>query len=357
MAIAMERTRLVGHKGTINDLSVSKRVPLVATAADDKSVRVWDERTNKTVKCFHDLFASSPQMVRFSLDNDSILYAADEKSLYELDLRMEGLLVRSPLCTILNGDGLSPDITAITISSGKIAIGDENGTVTVYNTISESDVPEDPLVFRDKHTNLIGSLSISHGSPHYSVYSGGFDSLLVKWSSESKKEVKNFNFGSFYTGNMNPPFVHAVSTVALGGAEEFIVCALGNGRICLLNGTDLSPMASAEASGGMVCDICALGSLVCSAGNHVIKVWDIKQSLSPTEEPVSSGSASQRRRRRKKDRKASESVINYDFVQIGNTVNHDKSINSIAGVLGDDEKFKVYVADISSAVSVYEILI
>ena len=360
--MSVTRSKLKGHSEAVNDVAAKcdEFRQLIATASEDGTVRIWDQRTNKTMKCYREFFSSSPQLVKFSLDNNSSsLFVADEKYVYALDVAADGVLVRTPLRSIDRGLTVSGvDISALSVGSGTIAIGDDDGIVSIFDTRTDTIDSSCSNVLIAKleglHTNLIGSIALGYCN-NSTVYTGGFDSLLVSWNMQSGNSLKSFNFGGFYTGTTNPPFVHSLSVLSLEEEEhEYLLCALGNGRICLMNSDTLIPVASVEASGGMVSSMFSNGNMVCSGGTRSIKIWDIREIEHVIPEPVIKMSASERRRVRRKAGKAKSKPTEYDFFPVGDEIEHNYKINAVAGSFASDAT-TVYAADTSSNVSIYNI--
>jgi WD40 repeat protein len=350
----MNLSTLKGHTAAVNDVVVSDRAQIFATASEDGTVRIWDQRTDKSVKCYREFFSSPPQLVRFSLEKDNSLFVADENFVYELDLAAEGVLIRAPLRSIDRGSAGGMDISALAVGlGGRLAVGGDDGAVCVFDT-NDTTGTGPVAKLEGSHTNLVGSIAV--GSNH-TAYTGGFDSLLVSWDTQSGHELKSFNFGGCYAGNTNPPFIHSLSLVSLEQEHDaYLLCALGNGRICLMNSGDLTPVASVEASGGMVSSMFSKGNRVCSAGTRLIKIWDIRETEPLAPEPAVKLSASaQRRLRRKAGQEKPKPPVEYCFSPVGGEIEHSSKINAVSGYFSVDST-KVYVADTTSSISVYNFI-
>lgn len=341
----MESLKLTGHRASVNDVALSSLSPaLLASASEDGTVRVWDQRTNKAIKCYREFFSSPPQLVQFSSGDPRSLFAACDNDVYELDLSSEGVLFRSPVRVVNRGEHRESDINALEIATGAVATGDDDGRICVFTAGRE-----DTMVLKGAHSNLVGSLALSTAAETRAAYSGGFDSLLVRWDLESGEESKSFNFASHYTGTTNPPFVHAISVVSLEKTDDHIVCALGNGLVCLMDSTTLVPCAAVEASGGMISSIVCNGRRVCSAGNGgTIKIFDITETESS--DPAPKLTASEKRRLRRKG-KVVKSTVEYAFEE-ALSWEHPGKINAVCGRFEVDGS-KLYVADTASSIHCY----
>ena len=104
-----------GHKACINciDGTTSSR-NLIATGSDDQSIRLWDIRADRAIKCVTQCFASSVEAVKFSVSDENVLYAASGKNLYSFDLRTEGIIVKSPIG--VSDNAATDDINSISIN-------------------------------------------------------------------------------------------------------------------------------------------------------------------------------------------------------------------------------------------------
>lgn len=348
-------TRLSGHKSCVNDIASCEDRPLLATASQDGTVRIWDSRTNKSVKCFRGQFITRPQLVKFSVDAPDTVYTCDETNMYELDLRAEGILIQTPPRGIVDrGDFHSVDINALAVSHGFAAVGDDDGRVAVFNIGANGSLVQ-VAELKGVHTNLIGSVAIGFRSGYTAAYSGGFDSVLVSWDI-CAGELKSFDFGSFYAATTNPPFVHALSLISLEKPDDHIITALGNGRLCLMNCEALSPVASVEASGGMISSLFCNGHRVCSAANGgSIKVFDVVAEVIPAEcEPIKMTASEKRRHRRKGKVAKSADPAGYEFCTVAEREHVGSKINAVTGSFGVD-CIKLYVADTSSDIFHYTI--
>ena len=341
----MECLKLTGHRSSINDIALSaQNSPLLASASEDGTVRVWDQRCNKAIKCYREFFSSPPQLVQFSSSDPRSLFAACDNDVYELDLGTDGVLIRSSIRALNRDAHRGSDINTLTTSPGAVAIGDDDGRGCIF-----AEGRDEPMVLEGAHSNLVGSVALSTTGETRAAYSGGFDSLLVRWDIDAGVESKSFNFASHYTGATNPPFLHAIDVVSLEQPDDHLVCALGNGLVCLMDSMGLTPCAAVEASGGMISSIVCEGRRVCSAGNGgTIKLFKITETESA--DPTPKLTASEKRRLRRKG-KATKTNIEYSFEETLSFM-HAGKVNAICGRFEVDAT-KLYVADTSPSIHCY----
>jgi WD40 repeat protein len=70
-----------GHTDRINAISIHPAGTLVASASDDKHVRLWSLLSGRTIAIFQ--HSSSPRCVTFSVDGKRILSGGDDKKISE----------------------------------------------------------------------------------------------------------------------------------------------------------------------------------------------------------------------------------------------------------------------------------
>ena len=226
----------VGHKSCINciDGSISER-KLIASGSDDKSIRIWDTRADRAVKCITRCFDSSVEAVRFSLDDEYNLYAASGRSLFSFDLRTEGIIIKSPQMII--DDAAIDDINAIAMDSiGRhLAVADDAGVVTIVDLTKPN-----PRVSKrlERHSSLVNAIAFNPIDSR-GLVSGGFDYRLCSWNLNlgdknctvvDMSQLGNDKSDEFSTKSVNPPFVQCLSYVHYGKA---IAVALGDGSVRL----------------------------------------------------------------------------------------------------------------------------
>lgn len=230
-----KRSKKSGHKSCINciDGTPSNR-NLIASGSEDESVRIWDIRADRAVKCIAKCFGSSVEAVKFSTLKHDALYAASGKSLFEFDLRYEGVLIQIPVARAENKS--EDDINALAVSpSGKyLAVSDDSGVITIFD--NEKLNTHKPKRLRG-HTSLVNAISFSPNDPH-GLASGGFDYQLMNWNITTPgntfntmvniAKLGNSDYDEFTAKSVNPPFVQSICYVCNGVG---IAVALGDGSV------------------------------------------------------------------------------------------------------------------------------
>lgn len=192
---------LKGHKKSINciDATTLSR-NLIATGSEDQSIRIWDIRTNRAVKCIVRCFDTSVEAVKFSISDDNLLYAASGKGFYSFDIRTEGALIKNAI-TILN-DPATDEINAMAIDSmgEMIGIADDSGVITIID--SKKLNAHQKLRLCGGHTSLVAAISYNPTNNNQLV-SGGFDCLLCTWDLSKPGDCRFVCNLEFYPSTRN----------------------------------------------------------------------------------------------------------------------------------------------------------
>ena len=133
---AVNKAKKFGHKACINcvDGATVER-NLLATGSEDQSVRLWDIRTDRAVKCIAKCFEESVEAVKFCLRDENVLYAASGKCMFSFDLRTNGVLITSPS---IRSESCSTDIISAVATKpcgNFLAVADDSGVVTIVDTV------------------------------------------------------------------------------------------------------------------------------------------------------------------------------------------------------------------------------
>lgn len=230
-----KKSKKSGHKACINCIDgTTLNRNLIASGSEDESVRIWDIRADRAVKCIGKCFGSSVEAVKFSIANDDTIYAASGKSLYEFDLRYEGVLIQSPLAVVENKTADEINALAVSLSGKYLAISDDAGIITVFD--NEKLNAHRPKRLRG-HNCLVNAIAFSPIDPHR-LASGGFDYQLLNWDITAPgntftamvniAKLGNNDFDEFTAKSVNPPFVQSLSYVCDGVG---IAVALGDGSV------------------------------------------------------------------------------------------------------------------------------
>jgi WD40 repeat protein len=267
--------KLKGHKKAVNCLDVSfHEEHLLASGSDDRSARIWDTRTNKSVRCVLGCFSGSVESICFDRFEDRKIYCSSGRDLYAFDLRCERVMLSAPS---QSWPGIATDDVSSIKSSGatsQLAFSDDNGALTVFSPNAPTSSPLKQ--FPDTHKSILSSLS--YRPPAYDeIVSGGFDCRVSIWNAFEERTRVSANLSDpsallGKTGNeapqqfFNPAFVHGVDYICNG---ELIACALGDGSVRILSASDCETVAvELEAHNGMASSLFGAGNAFVSAGTR-----------------------------------------------------------------------------------------
>ena len=232
---------LSGHEESINCIDTSwESNQIIGTGSDDKSVRIWDLRSNRAKQCIFKCFEDSVDSFKFDVNDSHTVYAASGNCLYQFDLRVNEVLIKSP--TFVVNDLSADDIDAISLSpDGRLlAISDDNGVITVLKA-PFLQTKSSKRQFSGIHSSLVNAIAFNSTKPNCFV-TGGFDCMLCSWDLNSLDclPMARLNISEIgkteatelkTTGPIfNPPFIQAVSYTSNGLS---VVIALGDGSVSL----------------------------------------------------------------------------------------------------------------------------
>ena len=260
-----------GHKGSVLDItSFENDSSTIVTSSEDKTLRLWDLRTGKTRQCITGFGADPVNIVKYAPNDPHQLFGMTDDAIVTFDLRREGLLVRDSHSTLYSHTQPTTtpndmeevcELSSFAVhpkeSLHLLAVGDDEGTVTVVNSKSG----EVTKRLSRTHSNVIGAVTFQPNSHNY-LCSGGFDSLFCCWDCSRGRvcgEVINFSQRQPEQEQQmaNPPFVHDL-LYREGGRQ--VVVALGDGSLRLLRYVQKQGFVSVgkmlAAHGGMATSVC-----------------------------------------------------------------------------------------------------
>lgn len=162
-----------GHKGPVTSLDLGHE-QLLASASEDRSVRLWDLRTHRAVQGCSGAFSDAVTCVRFSPHNTNIVLCCSEQSLYEIDLR-QGMIVREAK-EILR---MENDISSFDVhqkQAGIVAVADDSGIAKVVDTATKRVVKH----LHHVHSNICSSIMFRPNA-QWELITGAMDGILCHW--------------------------------------------------------------------------------------------------------------------------------------------------------------------------------
>ena len=282
-----------GHRDSVLCLAATQKYLLSGSA--DKTVRLWDRKTNKCLKAM--LLKDEVNSVAFHSRKDHLIYATCNNSIYMFDVKNNnnnnnnGPIIKIP--TKYNDNATDDEINDLIIDSkGKYLICvDDNGDISMFDAMS-LEVPNNKERIVGKHDNIISSIKLFPRDAF--VYaSGGMDSILSIWSGSNLKLVNKIDVKAAATvdeedsGNagkvtsstsnttqmFNPPFVNDIEYSRNG---KNIAVACGDSSIIVYNSKDgkYKKRFSGGHSSGVAQVVYTKSGRVISAGNdRMICCW------------------------------------------------------------------------------------
>lgn len=239
-------SKLKGHKGSITCLQVNAPEQTLLSGSEDKTVRLWDLRTNRTSKCMAGCYTSDIEAVRYGYDKN-VVHVASSNALYSFDVRFEGLLSKEPLSQVNfseNGDEVSS--IALNSKGDTLAVAMDSGVINLLSMKSNGTFCENAGATRYKrltrvHSNIVSTISFKKNNPR-ELLSGGFDYIGCVWDIDKGRPKASTVFQLIPNSEedddaapkmqlVNPPFVMHASYMMDG---RCIAAALGDGTVSAL---------------------------------------------------------------------------------------------------------------------------
>jgi WD40 repeat protein len=237
--INIESKQYKGHKKQINCLDINyHNENIIASGSDDKTIRIWDTRTNKTTKCIANCgFKSSIESLNFNVKNDYNLFASSGQDIFSFDLRMEGLILKEYVQMIDNLTDNNEINVMVSHRKGQyIAIADDSGTATVVDiSTGRIEIESIKKQLSKVHKSIVSALAFRPNN-NREIATGGFDCLSCSWDFSSGRALSTMNMTDnslFSESNnasqvFNPPYIQALE---YGCSGRVLIAALGDGSI------------------------------------------------------------------------------------------------------------------------------
>lgn len=232
----MEQRELKGHRSAVNclDCPSSSGRQLLISGSEDRTVRVWDIATSKSVKCFHGCFAGDIEAVSLSRKDENIVFVVTTETAYSFDMRKDCVLDSVPFSSC---NHRFEDISAVAFSpkDNVIAVADNSECIHLIHLDSLCGfINEGVRKLRQVHRNNIGALAFSERKKE--VISGGYDFLLCKWDVDLLKPSKRIEVESLSNiesskQTLNPPFITGIQYIP---GQPVLATTFGDGSVSLI---------------------------------------------------------------------------------------------------------------------------
>ncbi|CAM9549411.1 unnamed protein product [Scytosiphon promiscuus] len=304
--------RLQGHKGQVLCVAAPDEKAgeaLVATSAEDSTVRLWDLRDGGTAaaaaargesgssssprvamclcRCFGGEAVSS---VVFGAGGATRLYCSAGGKVLEFDLRTSGgsraLLMTSPTAVF---DDAEEEVNELAVhpKGHYLAAADDSGVVKVYNTRTR----RVDKTLRNTHTSICHSVRFRPRAS-WDIASGALDSTLAFWDFSTGRVRRKLNFtedlglsssdssasSSSPQQLFNPPFVHSVDFTSDG---RYLAAGLGDSGVVIVDAKTRAPVGRCDGHSAPISQVhypSFASEILFSAGNDKrLLVWDQRQ--------------------------------------------------------------------------------
>eukprot|EP00903_Cladosiphon_okamuranus_P011662 g10969.t2 len=292
-------SRLRGHKGQVLCIAAPDAKAghaLVATSAEDSTVRLWDLRdggatgpsssprvTTCLCRCFGGEAVSS---VVFGVSDANRLYCSAGGKVLEFDLRScseaRALLVTSSAAIFDDGEDEVNEL-AVHPKGDYLAAADDSGLVKIYNTRTR----RVDRSLRNAHTNICHAVRFRPRSS-WDIASGALDSTLVFCTGRVRRKLnvaEDIRASSACSASssspqqlFNPPFVHSVDFTADGC---HLAAGLGDSGVVVVDAKTRTLVGRCDGHSAPISQVhypCFDSKLLISAGNDQrLLVWDQRQ--------------------------------------------------------------------------------
>ncbi len=217
-----------GHAGAVDSVECCGGL-LVTSCAADRTVRLWDQRTNKVARCFAKIEGAN----HATLAGDKVLVATGSGELLCLDARSSSQIVATAAAAALWRSQLGSEVlnqVAVCAEHDLAVVCDDEGAVHVVKMDNGSHQALEP-----RHTSLCTSVALRAGSRE--AVSVGTDCVLKQWllAGAGGKLITKSNTVApeASTGPQlcNPPHLLSVACDPRRGAVAAV--ASGDGRVLL----------------------------------------------------------------------------------------------------------------------------
>ena len=131
-------TAIKGHNANVTCVNWSLDDPYMFCSGDEKGIfRIWDSRTQKTVKAF---MAPNKGVINSAAFYDKKCFVASGNELNEIDIRTDGLFVKNVLFTSQAKDEINK--IRIDIPNNRYGYCDDDGSVTVFQLDNNEKIVE-----------------------------------------------------------------------------------------------------------------------------------------------------------------------------------------------------------------------
>ena len=203
---------MIGHSRGINDVAWSQTSPYLATASDDKTLRLWDCHTGDPVVEFrgHSNFCFS---VRFNASGNLVVSGSFDETVKLWDVRSGDCISTIP--------AHSDPVTGVDFNRDGTCIvsGSHDGLIRIWDTATGE-------CLKTIYANNNPPVSFVKYSPNGKyILSGTLDGKLRLWNASNSKCVKT------YAGHSNSKYCLATSFMTSYEQQPLVVTSSEDGKL------------------------------------------------------------------------------------------------------------------------------
>jgi WD40 repeat protein len=163
---------LKGHRASVNVIKATSS-NILFSGSDDKTVRVWDNRSHRSSKCIIDCIHDGVQNITILPDSDLYICVASGTSLLTFDLRKYNheVLIREATRSFTSSSEDINDVCIQSHSERYLATADDDCTISIIKHDSNGMSVKRRL--SRVHTNICSCVAF-HPRLQYDLLSGNF---------------------------------------------------------------------------------------------------------------------------------------------------------------------------------------
>jgi WD40 repeat protein len=251
-----ERNSLEEHSNSVNSVAISLDGKTLASASDDKTIRLWNLQTQKPIATLTG-HTSSVNSVAISLDGKTLASASDDKT-----IRLWNLQTQKPIAT-LTGHTSSVNSVAISLDGKTLASASDDKTIRLWNLQTQK-----PIATLTGHTSWVNSVGFS--PDRLTLASASDDKTIRLWNLQTQKPIATLtghqasvNSVGFSPDSLTLASASTDNTIKLWNLQTQKLIKTLTGHTSSVNSVGFSPDGNTLAS---------------ASTDNTLKLWNLQTS-------------------------------------------------------------------------------